>query len=459
MAAFHNITGKTFSVITLGCRVNHYESEAIASMLEGRGAVFIPYERRSADTPDIVALLTCSITSAADSKTRKTLRRVRRENPSSLIIAFGCWAQAVSADDARSLGVDILIGNRMKGSVLESIDGWFESNGRFLERRTDVAVSGLWDELLLDRPRIHTRAFIKIQDGCDRRCSYCAVPSLRGAQVSRDPEDICREIGCVVSNGAAEVVLTGVHLGGYRCGGETLAALVRRISSIGGVKRLRFGSLEPFAVNAELLRALAESGIFCRHLHLPVQSGDDSILASMRRGYSSSDFARIVDLTRSILGSDVHISTDLIVGFPGEGDAEFRRSLSLLDVLEVGRVHVFPYSARRGAEAASMRGAVSRNVIRERASEAAALSRTLLSSYASGHLNRADSILVEKSGGGVSSGWSGHYLKVYAADDQSTKNGLSGNVLEVCPEREVGGILLCKGVDARIISDAADEQI
>jgi threonylcarbamoyladenosine tRNA methylthiotransferase MtaB len=459
MTAFHNITGKTFSVITLGCRVNHYESEAIASMLEGRGAVFIPYERRSEGTPDIVALLTCSITSAADSKTRKTLRRVRRENPSSLIIAFGCWAQAVSSDDARSLGVDILIGNRMKGSVLESIDGWFASEGRFLERRTGVAGSGLWDELSLDRPRIHTRAFIKIQDGCDRRCSYCAVPSLRGSQVSRDPEDVCREIGSVVSNGVAEVVLTGVHLGGYRYGDETLAALVRRISSIGGVKRLRFGSLEPFAVNADLLHALAESGIFCRHLHLPVQSGDDSILASMRRGYSSSGFARIADLTRSILGSDVHISTDLIVGFPGEGDAEFRRSLSLLGRLEVGRVHVFPYSARSGTEAASMRGAVGRSVIRERVSEAAALSRTLLSSYASGHLNRADSILVESSSGGVSSGWSGHYLKVYAADDQSTKNGLSGNVLEVCPEREVGGILLCKGVDARIISDAADEQI
>jgi threonylcarbamoyladenosine tRNA methylthiotransferase MtaB len=179
----------------------------------------------------------------------------------------------------------------------------------------------------------------------------------------------------------------------------------------------------------------------------------------MRRGYSSSDFARIVDLTRSALGSDVHISTDLIVGFPGEGDAEFRRSLSLLGGLAVGRVHVFPYSARRGTEAASMRGGVGRSVIRERASKAAALSRALLSSYASDMLNRADSILVESSAGGVSSGWSGHYLKVYAVDDQSTENGRSGNVLEVCPEREVGGILLCEGVDARIISDAADEQI
>jgi threonylcarbamoyladenosine tRNA methylthiotransferase MtaB len=428
-------------------------------MLENCGAVFNPNEAESEYSPDIIAVLTCSITSAADNKTRKILRRVRRENPSSLILACGCWAQTVSSDEAESIGVDILIGNRLKGSTLESIDRWFESKGYFLERRAEVSGNKLWDELSVDRPRMHTRAFIKIQDGCNRACSYCAVPSLRGAEVSRDPDKICEEIQSVIASGCAEIILTGIHLGGYSCCGTSLADLVRKISSIEGLRRLRFGSLEPFAVTDELLLALADSEVFCRHLHLPVQSGDDSILLSMRRGYTSKEFARITGMTKSILGDDAHISTDLIVGFPGESERAFSNSLSLLSDLGLGRVHVFPYSERRNTAAAVMDGAVGRGEIKERTSRAIGLSARLLSDYAKCWLNRTDSVLIESSEDGLASGWSEHYLKVYTADLKSTKKDVSGNVLEVCPEREVRGILLGRGVDDRYVLSSSEDQI
>jgi threonylcarbamoyladenosine tRNA methylthiotransferase MtaB len=451
----NGLTGKTFSVTILGCRVNHYEAEAIASMLEARGAVFLREE--AGNPPDIAVVVTCSVTSAADAKTRKIIRRARRLNPDSAIVACGCWAQKASPGDIASSGADIVIGSRLKGRVAEELENWYASGKRSsrapVDRRIDVAKSRDWDSLSLDKTRILTRAFIKIQDGCDRRCGYCAVPFLRGGSVSRDAREVLDEINRVTENGAKEVILTGVQLGAYQSGEVSLAGLVREVSRVGGLRRLRLGSLEPFAVTGDLMRAAGDSEIFCPHLHLPMQSGDDKTLVAMRRGYGVSDFERVVELARAHLGDHAHISTDLIVGFPGETEEMFENSMRAVERLKFGKVHVFPYSPRAGT-AASLLGVLPAGTVRERAARAIALSERLAAEYASRFVGKDCAVLAEHADGGVASGWSEHYLKAYFRVPADGKRA-EGNEFIITPKISVGSILLGEGVEPKEIAAAA----
>ncbi|MCL2684285.1 MAG: radical SAM protein, partial [Synergistaceae bacterium] len=291
--------------------------------------------------------------------------------------------------------------------------------------------------------------------GCDRRCSYCAVSSLRGVSVSRDFDDAVAEAARIVAGGTSEIILTGVQLGGYESSGATLADLVAGISRVPGLKRLRLGSVEPFSLTGELMAAMKDSETFCPHLHLPLQSGDNGVLGAMRRGYSASDFAEAVAMTKQYLGDDVHISTDLIVGFPGENEAAFERSLSLLESLALGKIHVFPYSPRSGTDSAAMER-LPPVVVSERTDRALALADKLLSEYAARMVGRADSVLVENAGRGTASGWSRHYLRVYLQASDTRKN-LIGNEFSVCPKISIGSILLCEGVDKEKIIIDPDE--
>ena len=464
------LTGKTFSVTTLGCRVNHYEAEAIASMLEARGAVFV--RENGGVSPDIAIIVTCSVTSVADAKTRKIIHRARRQHPDSAIVACGCWAQSASSGDIFSSGADIVIGNRLKGHISEELENWYASAAAakqtsgvssawedtvrdVVERRTDVAKSRDWDPLSLDRTRILTRAFIKVQDGCDRRCSYCAVPFLRGGSVSRDARDVLDEINHVVANGAKEVILTGVQLGGYQSGEVSLAGLVSKISRVGRLRRLRLGSLEPFAVTDDLLRACRDAGIFCPHLHLPIQSGNDAVLRAMRRGYSMSDFERVVGLARTCLGDGVHISTDLIVGFPGETEEMFENSLKAAERLRFGKVHIFPYSPRAGTASSQMES-LPAGAVKERTARALELSDRLAAKYASRFVARDCTVLAENVSGGIASGWSEHYLRVYFRVSDAEKC-VKGNEITMKPKISVGSILLGEGVRAEEIAMHKDE--
>jgi threonylcarbamoyladenosine tRNA methylthiotransferase MtaB len=448
------VDGKTFSVASLGCRTNHYEAEAAAAALERRGAVFLP---NASGPADIVLIFTCSITSTADAKTRKLLRRARRDNPGAAVVACGCCAQELSTDDASRLGANILVGSRMKHEIPALLERWFaiaDPTALLEARDGNIEKNRDWDALYLDKPRAHTRAFVKIQDGCSRTCSYCAVPRLRGAESSRPPGEIHGEISKITESGCIEAVLTGIHLGGYRHGSVGLAELVASLSSIPGLARLRLGSLEPFAADDGLLRALASSPAFCPHLHLPIQSGDDEVLARMRRGYDSAGFRRIIDKVRSILGDMIHISTDLIVGFPGETDAAFERSVRILEDAGFGRVHVFPFSPRTGTGAAVMEGRVGAAVIKERTARAVHVSRRLLSRYAARWVGASDSILAEEGSARAASGWTRHYIKAYAA---SPAENFIGKEILLNPKTEIRGILLGEGIASADISGFADE--
>lgn len=434
-----NLSGRRFAVVTLGCRANHYEAEALASMLEQEGAVF---ESEDAQALDVVILVTCTITSTSDNKTRKLIRRFRRRHPDAAIVACGCYAQGTSAALAAELGVDLLVGNGLKHKIPGALGAWFGEDGGFVEIREDGR-RDVWDALTLDRPRMHTRAFVKIQDGCGHGCSYCIVPRVRGAPLSRDPEEVYREVERIISSGCREVILTGVHLGGYRYRGLPLGGLIRTLSSLCGLSRLRLGSLEPFGVDDDLLDALASSKIFCPHLHLPLQSGDDGILRRMCRGYTAGGFAGIAGRVREVLGGDVHLSTDLIVGFPGESERAFHNSLALIEGLGFGKVHVFPFSPRKGTAAAAFSDVVAPHLVKRRAAEAISLSDRLLTGYASRWVGREISLMVEKNEDGNLSGWSRHYVRVYASAPGKSQ---AGTEISLIPEASAGGILLGAGI-------------
>ena len=431
------LNGKRFYIFAMGCRSNQYEGEALASALRAKGAIL------SIEHPDIIIVVTCTITSQADMKTRKLFRKLRKKNNEAYIVATGCYAQGACGSDLSSLGVDLLVGNRLKHRIVELIEEYLGSDRRFNEVRTQLADNQDWDRLQLDTPGSHARAFIKIQDGCNHGCSYCIVPSVRGMPSSRDPQDILLEVQRVVDSGCVEVVLTGIHLGLYSYDGISLANLIIQLGKISGLKRLRLGSIEPLAVTQGLVAVLAETSCFCPHLHIPLQSGDDAVLNRMRRGYNRHDFYKIVEQSRTFLGENTHFSTDLMIGFPGETREAFQNSLQLLNQLKFGKIHVFPYSARKGTLAYDMENQIPAEVIKERTAEALEFSSRQLDSYAESWIGKPVSILVEKAQKTGLEGWTKEYIRaitheksVFARRDQvellvfSSKQGcLFGDII------------------------------
>ena len=402
---------KLFSITVQGCRTNLYEADAIMNSLEKRGAFH--YEQR----PDFAVIVSCSITAAADRKFRKQVRKLRREHPNIVIVAAGCCVQQLTDEELDELGIDIAVGNRQKYLIPDLLEEYFACGGRpSAAYAADIRTEEGWDALQLDAPRLHTRAFLKLQDGCDHFCSYCIVPYVRGKSVQRDFDDALAEANRIVKAKCPEIVLTGVHLGLY----ERLPEFVRALGEIDGLKRIRFGSVEPLAVTDELLDVLADTPAFCRHLHIPLQSGDDGVLKRMNRGYASADFARVVERVRRKLGDETHISTDFMLGFAGEDDAAFRRSLAFAEEMRFGKMHVFPYSPREGTAAEKWERAGSAEV-KERETETLETAARLHKTYCARWLNKPVEILVEEVKDGVMTGLTPEYVRVAAKASAEVK--------------------------------------
>lgn len=402
---------KKFSVIIQGCRTNQYEGEAIAAALEAEGA------RRDDDSPDVIVIVTCSITAVADRKCRKIVRRARREHPNAVIAACGCCSQKMTESDADGLGLDITIGNRQKHALPRLISERLAGAPKIRAINEKIMTDNSWDALSLDRPRLHTRAFLKVQDGCAHFCAYCIVPFVRGRPVSRSMDEAVEEARRITESGCPEIVLTGIHLGLYK----NLPELVRRIGALPKLRRLRFGSIEPFAVDGALLSALADTPAFCEHLHMPLQSGDDGVLAAMRRGYTSLEFAKVAEKARAVLGDSLHISTDLMVGFPGESREAFNNSLNFVKSLGFGKVHVFPFSPRSGTKAAEM-PPVPTAEVKGRAAEALAAAAELHEKFCSRWLGREITILTEETKDGAARGLTRNYIRAAAPSPDARVN-------------------------------------
>mgnify|MGYP002626317190 CR=1 FL=1 len=387
-------------VHVFGCRSSLCEGEYIAGALSAKGAQIT--EDLSVKIGGAV-IVTCSVTQEADRKCRQLVRRVRRMlGDSGVLSVCGCWSQSLGENTARELGIDILAGSRGKNIVPDSLLEMMSAGRSFLDLRTqDIFAPSEWEELSIDSPVMHSRAFMKIQDGCNHFCTYCIIPFLRGRPVSRPVESVTAEIRRLIKNGCKEIVFTGIHLGIYGQDiDSSLAELIRSVSGIDGLTRLRLGSLEPFCLNDELLGALSECDAFCAHLHLPLQSGDDEVLSRMQRGYSAEDFVRVCERARSVLGEDVHISSDILVGFPGETEQAFTNTLQVMRASGLGRVHVFPYSEREGTLAATMPERVPHAERVSRTSRAIALGHELYADYVRKFTGREAEVLIEKDGRG-----------------------------------------------------------
>ena len=428
------LKGKRIYVHVFGCRTSLCEGEYIAGSLMARGAEIL---ESLSESINAAVIITCSVTRESESKCRKLIRRVRRILGHEGILAVcGCWSQSLNENLARELGIDILAGNRGKNILPELTEKMIHDGRKFIDIRTHIT-SWEWEELAINYPVMHSRAFIKIQDGCNHFCTYCIIPFLRGRPASRPETNIIAEIQRLIHNGVNEIVLTGIHLGIYGHDTDTsLADLIREVSKIHELKRLRLGSLEPFCLDENLLDALSECESFCHHLHLPLQSGDDNILSAMRRGYNAHEFVKVCENARKKLGDDLHISSDILVGFPGESDNAFMNTLDTMKLSGLGRVHVFPYSKREGTIAASMTEQIPHDVKVNRTSQAISLGHELYDEYVNRFMNADVEVLIESSG----RGYTRHYIEAICTGNDNeivnaTVKGVSNGRLS-CTRRD-----------------------
>lgn len=398
------------ALTTLGCKVNQYESEALAGIFRRQGYQVADFK----DAADVYVINTCTVTHLGDRKSRQMIRRAIKSNPEAIIVVTGCYAQIAPGEILAIPGVDIVIGTKDRNRIMEYITTAQEKKEQ-INAVSNIMEVNDFEEIPLEHEG-RTRAFIKIQEGCNHFCSYCIVPYARGPLRSRKPEKILAEARRLVEQGFKEIVFTGIHIGAYGYDlneDTTLASIVTAMEGLPGLQRLRLGSLEPWDITLELVNALEESSVFAPHLHIPLQSGDDYILHLMRRGYNSHEYSRMVSVVRERIPG-IAITTDFIVGFPGETDEHFDSSYAFVESMDFAQMHVFKYSPRKGTPAASFPGQVVPTVKEERSKKMVQLAATKAAAYADQFIGQDTEVLLEHKSPGISymDGLTGNYLRV-----------------------------------------------
>ena len=384
-AAFHN----------LGCKVNSYETEAMQQLLEDAGYEIVPFREGA----DVYIINTCSVTNVADRKSRQMLHRAKKMNPSAAVVAVGCYVQAAGAELKKDEAVDLIVGNNQKKDLVQILDDYFEdheNSGEIL----DIGHSQEYEELHIRRIADHTRAFIKVQDGCNQFCSYCIIPYTRGRVRSRRPEDIEHEVRGIAEAGYKEIVLTGIHLSSYGVDfkdeqKENLLTLIKRLDQIPGIERLRLGSLEPRIVTREFAKELARMRTICPHFHLSLQSGCDATLKRMNRRYNAAEYQACCEILREEFDNPA-ITTDVIVGFPGETEEEFAETERFLKAIHFYEMHIFKSPRRAGTRAADMPDQVPEGTKSVRSDILLALEKQQSLEYRGRFLGTEEEILLEE---------------------------------------------------------------
>lgn len=383
-AALHN----------LGCKVNSYETEAMQQLLEAAGYQIVDFEEKA----DVYIINTCSVTNVADKKSRQMLHRAKAKNPEALVVAAGCYAQAAGEKLLDDTAIDLVIGNNKKAELVQLLEERLA--GREPQDAViDISAAQEYEALHIERQADHTRAFIKVQDGCNQFCSYCIIPYTRGRVRSRRPEDVEEEVRTLAEKGHQEIVLTGIHLSSYGTDfkeePQDLLELTKRLHQIPGVKRIRFGSLEPRLITEEFVRELSAMEKICPHFHLSLQSGCDATLKRMNRHYTCEDYLYRCGILRKYF-RDPAITTDVIVGFPGETDEEFAETKKFLETVHFYEMHVFKYSRRAGTRADRMPDQVPEPVKTKRSAELLALEKEMSKAYRASFLGRETEVLLEE---------------------------------------------------------------
>ncbi|MBR3811441.1 MAG: tRNA (N(6)-L-threonylcarbamoyladenosine(37)-C(2))-methylthiotransferase MtaB [Agathobacter sp.] len=389
-AALHN----------LGCKVNAYETEAMQQMLETAGYEIVSFTQKA----DVYVINTCSVTNMADRKSRQMIHRAKKQNPDAVVVAAGCYVQTKEQEALVDEAIDIIIGNNKKHELVHQLDEFFRDHGK-IDAVLDINDRNQeYEELYMDKPSEHTRAFIKVQDGCNQFCSYCIIPYARGRVRSRSLESVQKEVKKLAENGYQEVVLTGIHLSSYAGMKEkedgttteiSLLELIQAIHTIEGIKRIRLGSLEPKIVTDEFARELSKLEKICPHFHLSLQSGCDGTLQRMNRKYTAEEYAIGCQILRKYFAHPA-ITTDVIVGFPGETEEEFETTKAFLENIHFYEMHIFQYSKRQGTRAADMKNQVPEHIKKERSAKLIALGDKMSKEFRQYYLGKEKEVLFEE---------------------------------------------------------------
>lgn len=379
-AALHN----------LGCKVNAYETEAMQELLEDSGYEIVPFHEKA----DIYIINTCTVTNMADRKSRQMLHRARKMNPDAIVAACGCYVQEKPEEVADC--VDIVIGNNRKKEIVHILEEYEKGQEGIRKDLVDIGHTREYEDLHLSRTAEHTRAYIKVQDGCNQFCSYCIIPYARGRVRSRSMESVRGEVETLARNGYQEVVLTGIHLSSYGIDtGTDLLSLIRTVHEVAGIKRIRLGSLEPRIITEEFAEAIAGLPKMCPHFHLSLQSGCTETLKRMNRRYTAEEYYEKCELLRKYFRNPA-LTTDVIVGFPGETEEEFKASRDFIDKVDFYETHVFKYSRREGTKAAAMPDQVPEEEKTRRSNILLDLSRKKQAAYEQRLLGTTQEVLIEE---------------------------------------------------------------
>lgn len=419
-AALHN----------LGCKVNAYETEAMQHLLEEAGYEIVPFTQKA----DVYVINTCSVTNMADRKSRQMLHKAKKNNPDSIVVATGCYVQTSEKEVLNDLSVDIVIGNDRKHDLVRLLEEYSMDS---VNDTVDDINDGKHDfeELFIDQTKEHTRAFIKVQDGCNQFCSYCIIPYARGRVRSRRFENVIAEVERLAANGFKEVVLTGIHLSSYGVDFEEatgLLELIQAVNAVKGIERIRLGSLEPKIVTEHFASELSKLDKICPHFHLSLQSGCDATLKRMNRKYTTKEYERGCELLRKYF---VHpaITTDVIVGFPGETEEEFEQTKAYLEHIHFYEMHIFKYSKRKGTRAAVMPDQIDEQIKAVRSEKLIALGHDMSKEFRKFYIGKNEEVLFEEKAvigdKEYFVGYTKEYVKVAKETDENLENQIvSGRI-------------------------------
>ena len=418
-AALHN----------LGCKVNAYETEAMQHLLEEAGYEIVPFTQKA----DVYVINTCSVTNMADRKSRQMLHKAKKNNPDSIVVAAGCYVQTSEKEVLNDLSVDIVIGNDRKHDLVRLLEEYSLDS---VNDTVDDINDGKHDfeELFIDQTKEHTRAFIKVQDGCNQFCSYCIIPYARGRVRSRNLEHVLEEVLTLAASGYKEVVLTGIHLSSYGIDtGESLLELIQKVHEIDGIKRIRLGSLEPRIITEEFASSIAVLPKMCPHFHLSLQSGCNATLKRMNRRYSAEEYMEKCDLLRKYFHNPA-LTTDVIVGFPGETQEEFAESMDFVDRVNFYETHIFKYSRRAGTKAAVMPDQIPEEIKSERSAKMIELGHRKQKAYEERLLGTTQEVLMEEAveteDGIYQVGHTKEYVKIGLKTEENLSNQLKNVKIE-----------------------------
>ena len=409
---------KDIAFITLGCKVNQYETNAMIQKFIEKGYNLVEYTEKA----DIYIINTCTVTNMSDRKSRQMLRRVKDLNPHAIVVACGCYAQVAKEELKKISEIDLILGNNEKKEIVKYIEQYIKENHK-IQNTEDVMHTREFVDFGDVTYTEKTRAVIKVQDGCDRFCSYCIIPYARGRVRSRKPESVISEIKNIAKQGIKEVVITGIHVASYGKDFKNeyrLIDLLEEINNIKGIERIRLGSIEPLLIDKEFITRLKKLEKICHHFHLSLQSGCDETLKRMNRRYSTKEFEDIVEILRKSY-NDVVLTTDIIVGFPGESEEEFNKTYEFLKKIKFYKMHIFKYSQRKGTKAASMEKQIDGNIKEFRSQKLIDLSDENEKEYNKSYIGEKVEVLFEEKKDGFYKGHTKNYILIYLPEKDIPK--------------------------------------